>query len=133
MLINCISKRCGVSIDTLRYYDKIGLLSPSRRNKIRDYSEEDVEILDTIIAMKNMLFSLEEIKNILDLDYQIDQQMKNQQIDYKVCKVLLTELNNKYEAMIKKESDIKKIKGQLKHLISKINDLITREVNEDGQ
>lgn len=131
MLINSISKRCNVSIDTLRYYDKIGLLRPSRRNKIRDYSEEDVEKLNTIIAMKNMLFSLEEIKKLLNLDYKIDQQIKNQQIDYKVCKDLLTELNTKYEEMIKKESDIKKIKEQLKHLISKIDDLIILDVNYD--
>lgn len=131
MLINKISQRCGVSIDALRYYDKIGLLTPGRRNKIRDYSEDDVEKLNTIIAMKNMLFSLEEIKNILKLDHQIDQQITNQQIDYKVCKDLLSELNTKYEEMIKKESDIKRIKEQLKHLISKIDDLITTEVNYD--
>ncbi len=41
MKIAEVSKRYGVSTDTLRYYERIGLLPPVPRNRsgIRDYDE----------------------------------------------------------------------------------------------
>ena len=43
MTIAQVSKRCGVSADTLRYYERMGLLPSIARTPggIRDYSEDD--------------------------------------------------------------------------------------------
>jgi DNA-binding transcriptional MerR regulator len=45
MKISEVSKQCDISADTLRYYERIGLLPPVNRNNggIRDYSELDVK------------------------------------------------------------------------------------------
>ena len=46
MKIAEVSERFNISSDTLRYYEKVGLLDPVKRvHGIREYSEEDIEIL----------------------------------------------------------------------------------------
>lgn len=51
----------------LHYYDKIGLLRPSKLSEsgYRLYSEKDLEILQQILFFKELDFSLNDIKNIL--------------------------------------------------------------------
>jgi DNA-binding transcriptional MerR regulator len=53
-----------VSIRTLRFYDQVGLLSPSQRTETgyRLYSDQDLVRLQQILALKFLGFSLEEIK-----------------------------------------------------------------------
>lgn len=62
-----IAKYCKVSVRTIQFYDKIGLLKPSRVNKngFRFYSEEDVFKLNCICLYKSLGFSLDEIKDIM--------------------------------------------------------------------
>lgn len=56
----------NISKYTLRYYDKLGLVSPTRKeNKYRLYSEKDLLDLKYIGVMKFAGFSLLEIKKIL--------------------------------------------------------------------
>ncbi|MEC0062713.1 MerR family transcriptional regulator [Paenibacillus thiaminolyticus] len=58
-----VSRILGIPKDTLRYYDRIGLVSPSREhNSYRSYSKEDLIGLMNIQIMKYADFSLEEIK-----------------------------------------------------------------------
>lgn len=57
----------SVSIDTLRYYEKIGLLKPKRKDNYRNYSEKDLERLAFIITLKKATFSLENIRFYLYL------------------------------------------------------------------
>jgi len=65
--INKLSKMSGVSTRTLRYYDEINLLKPSRvaESKYRIYEQEQVEILQQILFYKELGFSLEDIKTLL--------------------------------------------------------------------
>ena len=53
--INKIARFAGVTLRTLRYYDKIGLLTPSARTDAgyRLYSDEDVERLQQILFLGN--------------------------------------------------------------------------------
>ncbi|MCL2588683.1 MAG: MerR family transcriptional regulator, partial [Oscillospiraceae bacterium] len=62
-----LAKKMGVTIRTLQYYDKEGLLSPSseREGGRRLYTHKDVIKLFQIQYMKNLGFSLEEIKSRL--------------------------------------------------------------------
>ncbi len=43
MTISEVSKRYGISQDTLRYYERIGVIPPVHRSEsgVRDYTEED--------------------------------------------------------------------------------------------
>lgn len=67
--IGDISKICGVPIKTLRYYDEINLLVPSRRDtetNYRYYTESQMLIVHNIKKLQNYGFSLEEIKEIIE-------------------------------------------------------------------
>lgn len=58
------AKTASVTLRTLRFYDKVGLLSPSQYTEAgyRLYSEADLLTLQRILALKFLGFSLEEIK-----------------------------------------------------------------------
>lgn len=62
-----LSQLTQVSVRTLHYYDKIGLLKPSMRlsNDYRLYSEKDLLKLQHIIALKFFGFELSQIKLLL--------------------------------------------------------------------
>lgn len=68
--INELSKLAGVSTRTLRYYDNIGLLSPSQiaDNNYRLYTEKEIDLLQQILFYKELGFSLTEIKDIVNND-----------------------------------------------------------------
>jgi len=60
-----VSEKIGVSMDTLRYYDKEGILSPLRsENGYRQYDENDILLLKNIIVMKYAHFTLGEMKDM---------------------------------------------------------------------
>ncbi|MCI9541180.1 MAG: MerR family transcriptional regulator [Lachnospiraceae bacterium] len=67
MTINKVSKLAGVSIRTLQYYDKIGLLKPAKYTEsgYRLYDDTALEILQQILLWKELEFSLKEIKQML--------------------------------------------------------------------
>ncbi|MFD1291504.1 MerR family transcriptional regulator [Laceyella putida] len=62
------AKKASVTIRTLRYYDQIGLLSPSHHTKTghRLYTDHDLFRLEQILALKYLGFPLSEIKTVLD-------------------------------------------------------------------
>ena len=65
--VNEVSKLTGVSIRTLQYYDKIGLLSPAERTAAgyRLYDDTALERLQQILLFRELEFPLSEIKTIL--------------------------------------------------------------------
>lgn len=67
MSIGEVSKKMKVSVRTLQYYDKEGLLKPSyiTETRRRKYSAKDIVKLHQILSFKYLGFSLEEIKNHL--------------------------------------------------------------------
>ncbi len=69
MQIRELSKQAGVPAKTIRYYENIGLLPPANRkpNGYREYEEVDVERLKLVAGARRLDFSLEEIREILDL------------------------------------------------------------------
>lgn len=64
-----LAKRSGVNSATVRYYEKIGLLSePPRSNAgYRLYSEKSIDHIRFIKQAQELGFSLKEIKELLDL------------------------------------------------------------------
>lgn len=67
MQIGELAKRGGVSVQTVRFYERKGLLPepPRRESGYRNYSEEDLERVRFILQAKSLGFSLEEIRDIL--------------------------------------------------------------------
>jgi DNA-binding transcriptional MerR regulator len=64
-----LAERAGVNVQTLRYYERRGLLAaPVRRpSGQREYSEDAVRLLRTIKAVQRLGFTLAEIEELLDL------------------------------------------------------------------
>lgn len=64
-----LAKRCGVSTDTLRFYEKNALISPAGRSDsgYRLYDEENQKQVSFILKAKELGLSLEEIKELLEI------------------------------------------------------------------
>lgn len=103
-LIGELAKRCAVSADTLRFYEKNGLLVPASRSEsgYRLYSENNLQQINFIIRSKNLGLSLDEIRELLDIRLEASQhscaevktitQTKLQLIDEKIKE--LTDIRN---------------------------------------
>lgn len=65
--VNEVSKLTGVSIRALQYYDRIGLLKPAEYTEsgYRLYDDRALELLQQILLLKELEFSLKEIREIL--------------------------------------------------------------------
>lgn len=71
MLINELSKRTGVSIHTLRYYENYGLIAGRtdetvKSNNYKQYDEDLLDKINWIIESKKAGFTLAEIRKSLD-------------------------------------------------------------------
>lgn len=69
MQIGEVAERTGLSLRTIRHYEEVGLVAPSARSKggFRLYTEADVERLMVIRRMKPLDFSLEEMRDLLEI------------------------------------------------------------------
>ena len=83
MTVNEVSKLTGVSIRTLQYYDKIGLLHPAAHTQAgyRLYDEQALETLQQILLFRELEFSLKDIKKIIENPSFNREKALQQQID----------------------------------------------------
>ena len=67
MTIGEVAKKMGVTVRTLQYYDKEGLLSPSTHSEggRRLYSSKDLIMLHQVLSLKSLGFTLDDIKERL--------------------------------------------------------------------
>lgn len=68
MKVGELAKQTGISVRTLHYYDEIKLLSPSQRTQAdhRLYTAEDIARLQQIVSLRQLGFSLDEIRECLE-------------------------------------------------------------------
>lgn len=69
LTISTAAKRSGVGVETIRYYQRIGLiLEPVKpASGYRTYTDQDVQQIQFIQRAKKLGFSLDEIKTLLSL------------------------------------------------------------------
>lgn len=69
MNIKKVGEQTGVSADTIRYYERIGLLPRVRRNKsgVRDFSEQDIAALEFIRCFRSAGMSVESLIEYMSL------------------------------------------------------------------
>lgn len=67
--IGKVANRAGVSVETIRFYERKGLLAePVRKESgYRQYAEDDIRKLVFIQHAKNLGFSLNEIKELMSI------------------------------------------------------------------
>lgn len=67
--IGKLAERAGVSVETVRYYQRSGLLAePARQGAYRRYGEDHLQQMKFIRRAKDAGFSLEEIRQLLGMD-----------------------------------------------------------------
>ena len=67
MKISDVARLTGITVRTLHYYDEIGLLKPSEVTQAgyRVYNNTDLEVLQQILFFRELDFSLEDIRKIM--------------------------------------------------------------------
>ena len=75
MTISEVSKKYGLSQDTLRYYEKVGAIPPVHRTKsgVRDYTAEDCGWVDLVKCMRGAGLSVEVMAEYVRLQLQGDE------------------------------------------------------------
>ena len=75
MRITEVSEKYGLSVDTLRYYERVGLIPSVNRNKsgIRDYTEEDCRWVEFIKCMRKAGLPIEILIEYISLFQQGDE------------------------------------------------------------
>ncbi|OTG82112.1 Cd(II)/Pb(II)-responsive transcriptional regulator [Acinetobacter sp. ANC 5054] len=113
-LIKQLALETGVSIDTIRFYEKKKLIQPSFRadNNYRYYGEETFKRLIFIKRCRALDMSLNEIENLIKLEQNPAEscQMVNQLIDQHIVQVS------------EKIKELQNFKKQLKQLRSSCNE-----------
>ena len=69
MNIKKVSEQTGISADTIRYYERIGLLPRVTRNKsgIRDFSERDIATLEFVRCFRRAGMGVESLIEYMSL------------------------------------------------------------------
>lgn len=103
-----LSRLAEVSPRTIDYYTKIGLISPEKRSdtNYRLYSDETLAGLKRIVSMKKEKYTLEEIKNSLQLWSKVSRDV--------VVTDKLTSLQLHLEQLVKEAKELEPIIEKLK-------------------
>ena len=129
----------GVTLRTIRYYDKIGLLKPSHilDNGYRQYCNKDLITLQKILALKELGFSLEEIYPLI-IDNDKDSFKESLKLQTSLISQKMNHLNN-LKATIKSTEKMKAlfnnisiVKTYLHVFIFMIIFLLIRKVGLNG-
>lgn len=120
MLIGEVSALLQIPLETLRYYDRIGLVSPSRCGGRRHYSPADVEKLRAVAKMKSLLFSLAEIQAILAADAQVEESLAGAVPDQAAMKTLLAQIRRQRSKVEAIAANIQAVRSELTRLEDKI-------------
>ncbi len=69
MNIKKVSEQTGISADTIRYYERIGLIPRVTRNKsgVRDFSERDIATLEFVRCFRSAGMSVESLIEYISL------------------------------------------------------------------
>lgn len=96
------AKRANVSIRTIRYYDKVGILKPTVINEsgYRLYSESDYARLQKILSLKFLGYSLEEITEITKNDKDSDYIKKSLQLQLRLIKTKMEHMQLMEQSII---------------------------------
>lgn len=106
MKIGEIAKRANVNIQTLRYYEKRGIISPPvvKDSGYRLYTEETLKTILFIKHAQELGFSLEQIKELLNL--RIPSKSRCQKVRKRALEKL-TEVQEKMKMLRRIEKNLK--------------------------
>lgn len=115
MTISEVSKKYNITADTIRYYEKEGLIPtvPRNKNGIRDFDENSCGWIEFIKCMRSAGIEIETLKRYVSLFRQGTKTVKER-------KILLEEQREK---LLKKQEDIKATLDRLNYKIEKYEEI----------
>lgn len=119
MNIGDVAKLYKISYDTIRYYEKLGILGPIKKDTSgnRDYSEVDIDRLYFILCMKKAGLTLNEIKDYVALYQQGNETVLER----------LNMLESQQTKLTKQINDLNKTSVYLQQKIERYQQLIKTE------
>ncbi|HSG15971.1 MAG TPA: heavy metal-responsive transcriptional regulator [Anaerolineae bacterium] len=108
MQIKELAYRANLPTKTIRYYESIDLLPPPRRlpNGYRDYGQADVDRTRLVVGARDLGFSLDDIKEILDLRDRREPP----------CRVVLDLLQQRADQISQRIEEMKNLEADLREL-----------------
>lgn len=134
--IGAVSKKLGITIRAIRYYEEIGFLNPFKSETgYRYFNDSEIFKLQKILLFKSLGLSLSEIKNIVDLK---DSQLFNNILDERKVAIEkeVAQLLSKIESIdlvkkifaVKNIVEIEKLQEELNRNISRWEEFKMGEV-----
>ncbi|MEL7290643.1 MAG: Zn(2+)-responsive transcriptional regulator [Pseudomonadota bacterium] len=116
-----LAKRCQVTADTLRFYEKNQLIKPAGRSSsgYRLYNESNQQQVNFIIRAKDLGLSLEEIRELLEIRLEATEHS---------CAEVKAITSAKLDLIDEKIGELTRIRAALK----KINDACCGDVDDDA-
>lgn len=122
MKIAEVSERYGISTDTLRYYERIGLIPSVNRNEsgIREYRENDLNWVEFVKCMRSAGLPIEALIEYVGLVQQGD----------KTIEARKEILNEQRDLLVARMQDMQKTLDVLNHKINVYEDIILKKEKE---
>ncbi|MFE5318536.1 MerR family transcriptional regulator [Paenibacillus sp. NPDC056579] len=118
--ISELSKRTGVSMRSLRYYEERKLLIPTRlENGYRDYAESDIEKVQFIQLYFSLGLTATEIMDFFDCLFQNGEKQQCLPNAIEIGERKLAEMKSQIELLRKAESQLEESLFRWKQLISR--------------
>jgi len=123
--IRDLSKEFEVSARTLRFYEEKGLLAPRRDGEKRLYSRRDRTRLRYVLMGKRVGFSLEEVREMLDL-YDVGDGQRTQ------LQVALTKFQERAVRLEEQRGEIDRAIAELARASLEIQAMLSARANDEG-
>jgi DNA-binding transcriptional MerR regulator len=117
-----LAREFGITTRAIRFYEDKGLLSPDRDGQRRIYSARDHVRLRLIMRGKRLGFSLDEIREMIDL-YDVDPSEVSQ------LKLFIGKLQARREQLCRQQEDIAETLAELDRLEDQSQNLLSEREN----
>ena len=123
MNIKKVSEQLEITPDTIRYYERIGLVPPINRNKngVRDFTDLDIQRLNFIKCMRHAGLSIESLHEYMHL-YSL-----NDDRTIPARKKILEEADEKLDKRIAR---LQETRAYLQHKINVYDSQLTQATND---
>lgn len=122
MRIGDLAERTHITPQTIRYYEKLGLLGPTEREGQghRHYDEYAVARLERIATLKQIGLSLDEIRQVLDLYFEDETGIKGKRKVLELLRAHLHEVDDKIASLQRFRSEVTQNIARLERIIDEL-------------
>ena len=123
MNIKKVSEQLGISSDTIRYYERIGLVPPINRDKngVRNFTDIDIQRLDFIKCMRHAGLSIESLHEYMHL-YSLN--------DDRTIPARKRILEEEVEKLDERIASLQETRAYLQHKIDVYDSQLTQATND---